>query len=619
MEEPTLRLEETFLTPSQSFTGEADSPVALDLAAVFGQGTDLFISDDSENPAPQEETGSLPPVVSLETEATLPENPSPETQEEKSEPKTPSTSEKVKIRESVRVDSDRLDRLNNLVGELVTQENGAALQNQRLQIQINKLKQHFEKFHQFSNTLQQWMDESLQAEIKSQTAQHQSADSSKKIPQTLQKYSDWSVIHDFDSLQMDSYSQFYTTVQAALDEMTQMREQLGDINLITQASQRIQRKKQQTLKQVRNDLLWARMIPLDTILGRFPRMVRDLSSQFNKRVRFHVTGASTLVDKVVLERLYDPLVHIVRNAFDHGCESTEERVGQGKSPQARIELRAYHRGNQTYIEVRDDGQGIHPEKIRRSLVEKGLVPEVEAQDLSTQALYQYLFEPSFSTAQEVTELSGRGMGLNAVKQQVEALKGSIKIDSTLGEGTSFIIALPLTLTIAKLLVFSVDGRDMSIPVDSLQGIIAADKADITTVQGQFFYCDEGELIPLFPSSNFMHQYPLPRGSGENAIATKIQQKDKTSIILIANNDEVLALEVDYVLEEQELVIKPFGKAIAPPKYLYGCAMMGDGALVPVLDPNIILANWQDTQESGSRNNLYPAPPPTIHHAQNKFW
>ena len=351
------------------------------------------------------------------------------------------------------------------------------------------------------------------------------------------------------------------------------------------------------------------MIPLDTVLKRFPRMVRDLSTKFNKKVRFHVTGASTLVDKVVLERLYDPLVHIVRNAFDHGCETAEERVAKGKAAKARIELKAYHRGNQTYIEVSDDGKGIDPEKLRQGVVSKGLLPPEEAQDLSTQALYQYLFEPSFSTAEQVTELSGRGMGLNAVKQQVEALKGSIQIDSELGEGTRFIIALPLTLTIAKLLVFSVDGRDMSIPVDSLQGIIAADPSDITTVQGQFFYCDDGELIPLFPSSNFMHQYPLPRKGGE--IANKVTQRDKTSIILIANSTEMLALEVDYVTEEQELVIKPFGKAVKAPTYLYGCAMMGDGALVPVLDPNIILSDWSNMRDSGGHQPIKASPAPVI--------
>jgi two-component system, chemotaxis family, sensor histidine kinase and response regulator PixL len=404
-------------------------------------------------------------------------------------------------------------------------------------------------------------------------------------------------VADFDPLQMDSYSGLYTLLQEALEEIAQMGESIGDMTLITQNAQQIQRKKQQTLKQVRNDLLWARMIPIGDILNRFPRMVRDLAIKHKKEVNFKQSGATTLVDKMILERLYDPLVHLIRNAFDHGAESAAQRIAQGKSAVATIEIRAYHRGNQTFIEVRDDGQGIDPEKIRAAAIAQNLLTPEEAATTSKEQLYQCLFEPNFSTAAQVSDLSGRGMGMSAVLNQVQTLKGNIAIASELGQGTTFTISLPLTLTIAKLLVFSVDTYCMAIPVDTLLAIVAAEDKDIQTIQGQQFYRTQDRLIPLYPPSAFSHHYPLPRGFSEKAQVMSLPQEGKVPLLLISNGKEIVALEVDQILDEQELVIKPFGQAGTPPKYLYGCAILGDGALVPVIDGSVLLSMWRDPMDS----------------------
>jgi two-component system, chemotaxis family, sensor histidine kinase and response regulator PixL len=503
----------------------------------------------------------------------------------KAEPKSAAGSANY-MTESIRVDFQRLERLNNLVGELVTQENGVALQGQQLQATLKRLQQKFVHFEDLSKNLQTWMDESLYAGVRGQFSNLNSP----SVPsiQTLELDS----LQDFDSLQMDSYSRLYTMLQEALEEIAQMGESIGDITLLSQQSQHIQRKKQQTLKQVRNDLMWARMIPMGDILNRFPRMVRDMATQHKKEVAFKQYGATTLVDKAILEKLYDPLVHLIRNAFDHGTEAAAARIAQGKPPEATIEVRAYHRGNQTLIEVRDDGRGIDPEKIRATAIAQGLFTAEEAQPLSKEKLYKCLFEPSFSTATEVSDLSGRGMGMSAVLNQVQHLKGNIAIASELGKGTSFTISLPLTLTIAKLLVFSINNHCMAIPVDTLVSIVAAVEKDIETVDGQQYYGYKDQQIPLYFPDAFTQNYPMPRGLAEKPKVMTLPQEGKVPLLLIASGNDIVALEVDEVLDEQELVIKPFGSAGAPPKYLFGCAILADGMLVPVIDGSVLVASWQ---------------------------
>jgi two-component system, chemotaxis family, sensor histidine kinase and response regulator PixL len=500
--------------------------------------------------------------------------------------------------DSIRVDFLRLERLNNLVGELVTQENGVALQSQQLQGVLKRLQQKFTHFEELSKDLQTWMDQSLYADVQGQ------ASALNRLSTADSQNPDLDSLQDFDSLQMDSYGRLYTMVQEALEEIAQMGESIGDINLICQQSQQTQRKKQQTLKQVRNDLMWARMLPIGDILNRFPRMVRDLANKHEKKVAFKQYGATTLVDKAILEKLYDPLVHLIRNAFDHGTESTDARIAQGKPPEATIEVRAFHRGNQTLIEVRDDGRGIDPEKIRATAIAQGLFTAEQAQPLSKQQLYQCLFEPSFSTAAEVSDLSGRGMGMSAVQNQVQTLKGNIAITSEMGKGTSFTISLPLTLTIAKLLVFSVNNHYMALPVDTLVAIVAAAEQDIEAIDGQPCYRHKDQQIPLYFPDIFPHQYPLPRGMTEKPKFMSLPQDGKVPLLLVASGKEVIALEVDQVLDEQELVIKPFGQAGVAPKYLFGCAILGDGTLVPVIDGSVLVSGWKETVVSAAA-----VPPP----------
>jgi chemotaxis protein histidine kinase CheA/CheY-like chemotaxis protein len=475
------------------------------------------------------------------------------------------------ITNTVRVDLHRLEKLNNLIGELFIQETGSVLQIQQLQDRLQSLSQRFKNFEQFTKELHNYA--------------HRSSSSKSKLSQTpyfLPQIGFASSHPDFDPLQMDSYSHLYTLAQAMSEEIAQLGETMLDTTLLCHQAQSTQQRRQQTVKQIRGGLLKTRMFPVGEILQRFPRMVRDLSAQYHKQVAVKLSGTTTLMDKAVLEKLLDPMVHLVRNAFDHGVDLPADRAAQNKPTEATIEIRAYHRGNQTYIEVRDDGKGIDVEAVRSKVVAKGLATETEARAMTRDRLYEYLFSPGFSTAAKVSELSGRGVGLDVVQEQVRNLKGTITLSSEPGKGTTFTLRLPLTLTIAKLLVFSIQSNLMAIPVESLVSIATAAPEQLVTEDDQQFYCWNQKQIPLCSQAAFLFPHLPSRGMGDR-LPIPLPLEDKVPLLLIAAGSKTIALQVDQILQEQELVIKPFGRAVKAPAHLYGCTILGDGSLVPVLD------------------------------------
>ncbi|OYQ66861.1 hypothetical protein B9G53_03225 [Pseudanabaena sp. SR411] len=513
------------------------------------------------------------------------------------------------IAETIRVDLPRLDRLNNFSSELVTQENASILQNQQLQSKIERIQKQFKSFDQLSKNLQTWLDKAQRSQVRTQEI---TVDSShlNAIPTNFSASA--SLLADFDPLQMDSYGHLHSFIQEALEDIAQMDEGMRDMKVLMQQTQQTQRRKQQILKQLRYDLLWSRMLPLGDILSSLPRMVREMSNKYNKQVNLKLFGAGTLVDKSVLEKLYDPFVHLVRNAFDHGTESTQKRLELGKPLIATIEIRAYYRGNQTYIEIKDDGQGINPANIKAKAIESGVLEFAKADQVTNEEIYQLLFEPSFSTADVVTELSGRGMGLSTVQEQVRSLKGSIEIKSEIGQGTTFTIKLPLTLSIAKLMIFSIKERLLAIAIDTLLGIVTIDASEVQTIQSKEFYRFEDRLIPLYPTDLFADGYPLPKQSLDIFNTESFAEENQTTLLLFSDGDQVVALPIDRVLNEQELAIKPFGKAIAPPPYLYGCTVLGNGTLVPVIDTSALFSIKKSvhTTVGGylSINNAISTPP-----------
>ncbi len=482
---------------------------------------------------------------------------------------------------AIRVDLDRLDRLNNLVGEMVSQENSSILQNQQLMEILTTMLQRVGRFDHLTRELRTYVDGS-------QTARSHMAPTSASNSIAPQS----GLVSEFDPLQMDNYSDLSVVMQETIDEIAQIGEAMRDMTLLTRNAQQTQRHKQQTLREVRTDLLWARMLPIGDILQRFPRMIRDMSRKHGKSIAVKLSGNTTLVDKSMLERLYDPLVHLVRNAFDHGIEPIEQRAELGKSAEATIDIRAYHRGSQIYIEVQDDGRGIDVDRVLKKALSKGIVTPEAAAKLEKEAIYELLFAPGFSTVDIISELSGRGVGLDTVRSQIKLLKGSLSIASEQGKGTTFTLRLPLTLTITKLLVFSIGGRLMSVPVDSLRAIVAAPVDQIQTLRnGQFYHWQE-QFIPIYPQTIFSQHYTLSHQLQEQPNALTLPTKGKVPLLMLAGENQTIALPVETILYERELAIKPFSNTVTPPPYLYGCTLLGDGSLVPVIDAQILISAKQ---------------------------
>ncbi|MDY7022627.1 MAG: hybrid sensor histidine kinase/response regulator, partial [Cyanobacteriota bacterium] len=481
----------------------------------------------------------------------------------------------------VRVDLNRLDSINNLVGELATQDNSFLLQNQQFKSSVEILSKSWSKFHKFVNRLQEF------------------ADFNPGKDDLM-----FSSGEDMGLLKND--------LQTTLDEIEKVEKVLYEMKLLNFQSQQIVKKRQHTLQQVQKNLTETRMISVESLLNRFPRMVRDLSIREGKKVRLVLIGQKTLVDKAVLEKLYDPLVHLLRNGFDHGIEPPEIREEKGKPAEGKIEIKAYNQGNYIYIEVQDDGRGINTEKIRKKAIEKGIVSRLDAQYLSQNQLYDLMFMPDFSTTDRVSDLSGRGVGLEAVRRQIEALKGSITIKSELNEGTKFTLRLPWSLTITKLLIFQIKGHSFAIAMDTIGSIISASPDEIETNDNGEVYNWLGQKVPLVQSLLFNYRYPgTPITSKSNQVPSwqenqKTQFSGKVMVLMLSEGLDTVGLKIDQVLMEQNLTIKPFGKALKAPPYFYGCTILGDGRLVPVIDSPVLLEKWQQQQAKTDKVMLIPS-------------
>lgn len=414
----------------------------------------------------------------------------------------------------------------------------------------------------------------------------------------------------FDTLEMDRYGVLYSKVQGILEEMAQLEESVDDIALFAKATNLTLEQQRQMHVQLRDELMWARMLPLGEVLNRFPRLLRDLSTTYHKPVSLRLSGTGVLVDRAVLEKLYDPLVHLVRNSFDHGIEPPEIRRQLGKSEQGDIEISAYHKGSQTIIEVKDDGRGVQPELIRNRALERGLLSAEQLSKLNDTEVIQLIFQPGFSTANQVTELSGRGVGLDVLGEQLRALKGTVTVTSSPGRGTTFSLRLPLTLTIAKLLICTVADRTLALPSESIEEIVIPKAGQGKQSGKQRFLHWREQLVPIYRVTDLLdYSCPLPVTPLSPALQAVPSPDDwELPMLLLKHGQQFCALEIDRLLTEQELVIKPFGGAIAPPSYTYGCTILGDGSLIPVIDGVELLdhflnegtGDWQKTRESDRR-------------------
>ncbi len=488
---------------------------------------------------------------------------------------------------SIKVDFNRLERMNNLVGELAINRNSLSLQNEQMQGSVRSLLDRFNLFQNMTRKLQELSDQMLIAPEKQDSSQVNLTGKSELFLLNT----------DFDSLEMDTYSNLYALLQNLLEEMIRLEESVDDVVLFARTSNQVLEQQRQMLTNLRDELMWARMLPLGEVLNRFPRILRDLSANYHKPVRLKLTGTGVLVDKAALEKLYDPLLHLLRNAFDHGIEPSEDRQKAGKSEEGHIEIQAYHQGNQTIIEINDDGRGLNLEKIREKASQSGIFTPQQIALFSSEKIKDLIFEPGFSTAVSVSELSGRGVGLDVVRSQLQSLKGTVSVTSKEGKGTTFMLKLPLTLAIAKLLVCFVsydDNCDVSVafPSDTIEEIIVPQDDQIKVSNHQRFLCWQRQIMPIYPMKDLLkYNCPLPSLSRKDFNTVPNPEDWGLPLLILRQGQQLYALEVSRLVTEQELVIKPFGSMISAPLYTYGCTILGDGTLIPVVNGTTLIEQY----------------------------
>ncbi|MBB2182762.1 chemotaxis protein CheA [Lachnospiraceae bacterium MD1] len=319
-----------------------------------------------------------------------------------------------------------------------------------------------------------------------------------------------------------------------------------------------------------------RMVPIESVVNRFPRMIRDLSKKLGKEMELYMTGEDTELDRTVIDEIGDPLMHLLRNAADHGLESNEEREKAGKNPVGSIYLDAYQDGNNVVIEVRDDGGGINTEKIKKKAIEKGTITEEQAERMTDKDIINILFQPSFSTAEKVTDVSGRGVGLDVVKTKIEALGGEIEAITKLGEGSNFIIRLPLTLAIIQALMVIIGDEKYALPLSSIQTVENIPASEVKTIQGKEVINLRGSIVPIFRLGNI-----LDCKEQENP-------PEELLIVIVKKGDRLAGMLVDELIGQQEIVIKSIGKYIKNHKIISGATILGNGEVALILDVNSLV-------------------------------
>ncbi len=320
-----------------------------------------------------------------------------------------------------------------------------------------------------------------------------------------------------------------------------------------------------------------RMVPIESVVNKFPRMIRDLSKKLNKKMELYMSGEETELDRTVVDEIGDPLMHLLRNAADHGLESAEVRAQRGKPSVGSIWLDAYQDGNNVVIEVRDDGNGIDTEAVKKKAIERGTITAEQGESMSEKEICDLLFLPSFSTAKEVSDVSGRGVGLDVVKSKIESLSGEVEVRSKLGAGSTWIIRLPLTLAIIQALMVVVGGEKYAISLGAIQTIEDVSPDEIKLVQNKEVIHLRGNVIPIIRLSNVLEIESL-KADDENMV-----------VVIAKKGDKQVGLVVDELLGQQEIVIKSMGKYIDNKcKLISGATILGDGEVALILDANTLI-------------------------------
>ncbi len=453
--------------------------------------------------------------------------------------------------ETIRVDIDRLDQLMNLAGQLV----------------INKA-----RFGQISGKL------------KGLSKHRQGSASLTNIEDSLSRLlADTNELGERssgDEMYVQSVNCYAEQIRADLEivrgDLTQLYEARNLLNDLSEAVHQLDR----VSDGIQTSVMDTRMVPIGPLFGRFKRVIRDITRMNGKEIQLVIRGEKTELDKRMIDELGDPLIHMIRNSADHGIESPEEREAAGKPRQGTVTLDAYHRGNRILIEVRDDGKGLDPEKIREKAISKGIISAADAERLTPQQTYQLIWEPGFSTAEQITEVSGRGMGMDIVRSKIEQISGTVELDSQVGVGTTITIKLPLTMAILPSLLTVVSGSVYAVPVESVVEIVRFKRTELVTVHGHKAARVRGRVVSVIELGEVLEWNEAPHS--DEAVPEDI------TLVIIGSEGNELALSVDDLLGEEDIVIKSLADNFRNVSGIAGASILGDGRVSLILDVSALL-------------------------------
>ena len=473
--------------------------------------------------------------------------------------------------ESMKIPVKQLDDMSNLVGELVVNRNTLEQDHERLRQSLDSLLVQVQHLSDVGVRMQQYYERSLlEASLLSSRRSRESDNSSGHCHN-----------RGFSEIEMDRFTPFHSLAQEMIEFIVRVRESASDIDFVTEETEQVARQLRQATSQLQEGLTKARMVPFNQAIDRLRRGVRDNAIRYGKQVELVTEGVDTLVDKMILDHLTDPLTHMVNNAIAHGIETPEVRQAEGKSPVGIISIRALQQGNQTIISVSDDGAGIDHQEVKNKAVKKGILTPEQAKTISRIETYELLFLPNFSTADEVDDIKGRGVGMNVVHNDISEIRGTVGTDSKLGQGTTFTIRLPLTLSICKALFCICDRTRIAFPMDGVEDTLNISAKNIQQdADGESFIVWRETILPFKPLKEILvFNRQLSRG---NVYGTKTED-DMISVIIVRSGNTMIALQIDQVLSEQEIVIKQFEGPAPKPSGVAGATVLGDGMIMPIAD------------------------------------
>ncbi len=413
---------------------------------------------------------------------------------------------------------------------------------------------------------------------------------------------------DFDRLEMDRYGDFHLLSQSVIESVVQIQEKVSDIELQLNDTETVTRDINRTARQMQTRFTTVRMLPLSEIIGRYPRALREMAIEHGKEVELKMKGGNLLIERHTIEVLKDPLMHLFRNCFDHGIEPAAARIAAGKSPVGLIEINAFYRGNQIVIVVKDDGKGIDVDKIRAKALKMGIDEETLIAG-GRQELLELIFEPGFSTAAKVTDLSGRGVGMDVVRTNLREAKGNVHIDTVAGQGSTFTITVPFTMSMMKVMIAEANKMFFAFPVNGVEEMLLPDPEKISERDGQRYLQWQDAQVKLirmqdcFQATSNLRPATMP---GNPKI-------DQPAILVVADGAQLFGLEIDRFWQEQEVTVRQPQGVLEMPDGISGCGVLGDGRVVPLVDP-LALVRWREN--AGSDVNLALAPPLELPLAQD---